>query len=369
MSALDTLDFQPMLITDVFTEYRQSPAWLNTNQVIDGRVQYPHVTNTALGNSVARFIAPQTAVPNRGNAITIGIDTQVVAYQPVPFYGATKVFELRAPSLNAVNAQPLVTLLRRAIEKFSWGYKASTARLTRTRLMVPVITDLNGTKNVDWDGLEKLGRELHDVTIARMQDALQTEESEKKTLPALTFEPMFITDVFEVMEAARKWFDVRNADRSGSTAYPYIARSGEGNGVGAFLPYQGFAPPNRGNAITIGVSTSTVFYQPVAFYTGKEIQVVRHPNLNEANGPFLVTLLRQQMKKFKWGNGASLVRLRATRIMVPVTVDADGNTIVDWAGMSQYGRALRRHAENNITLGLAPINKSPTHKPGVSTGV
>lgn len=60
------------------------------------------------------------------------------------------------------------------------------------------------------------------------------------------------------------------------------------------------------------------------------------------------------MSKFSWGgNGATLGRLQNTRIMVPVITDADGQQVVDWGGMSRYGRALRVKAERmvNVVLG------------------
>lgn len=59
------------------------------------------------------------------------------------------------------------------------------------------------------------------------------------------------------------------------------------------------------------------------FYTSVKIQVLRHPQLSADNGPVLVALLREQMSKFQWGNGASLDRLKATRIMVPVKINTD----------------------------------------------
>lgn len=168
-------------------------------------------------------------------------------------------------------------------------------------------------------------------------------------LDDLTFAPMLITDVFESMKAAGKWFDLSKAARQGDAVSPYVARSGGRNGIGAFLPRQKTQAPNAGNAITIGVSTSTVFYQPVPFYTSKEIQVLRHRLLDEHNGPVLVSILRQQMGKFQWGNGASLDRLKATRIMVPVSLDDDGTQSVDWAGMSALGAELRRTARAGTT--------------------
>lgn len=162
---------------------------------------------------------------------------------------------------------------------------------------------------------------------------------------SLYFQPMLITDVFESMSAAGKWFDLSKASKSGRAAYPYVARSGGGNGIGAIIPRQEEGPPNVGNCITIGVSTSTVFYQPVPFYTSKEIQVLRHSCLNEFNALVLVAVLRRQMGKFQWGNGASLVRLKATKIMVPVIANAPGEMAVDWDGMTQLGRVLRVRAE------------------------
>ena len=157
---LSELRFEPMFITDVFETYRQAPAWLNANQVVDGVACYPHVSNTARSNSISNFIAHQGQAPNRGNAITLGIDTQVVAYQPVPFYGATKVFELRSPNLDANSALVLMAALRQAITKFSWGHKASSTRLQATRIMVPVVTNAEGEDVVDWEGMSAYGRAL-----------------------------------------------------------------------------------------------------------------------------------------------------------------------------------------------------------------
>lgn len=169
---LPELKFEPMFITDVFDTYRQSPAWLNTNQVIPGEPTFPHVTNSANGNSVFGFIARQTVGPNAGNAVTIGIDTQVVAYQPSPFYGATKVFELRSPNLNEEAAPILVSALRVALAKFSWGHKASAGRLQKTRVMVPVTTDGSREQVVDWDGMTRYGRILRARAERDMSTAL-----------------------------------------------------------------------------------------------------------------------------------------------------------------------------------------------------
>lgn len=159
---------------------------------------------------------------------------------------------------------------------------------------------------------------------------------------------MLITDVFESMQASSAWYD-KNKLRVGPGAFPYVSRSGLSNGHDGAVGLQN-KPPNVGNAVTVGVDTQTVFYQPMAFYTSVKIQVLRHHQLSEDNGPVLVTLLREQMSKFQWGNGASLDRLKVTRIMVPATINSEGKQVVDWDGMSRYGRALRVRAEQTMSV-------------------
>lgn len=118
------------------------------------------------------FISEQQQLPNPGNAITVGIDTQVVAYQPVPFYGATKVFELRSSSLSEASALVLVASLKRALEKFSWGHKASAARFAKTCFMMPVGYDNVGNRQVDWDSITLYGRWLIAQVESRRNCAL-----------------------------------------------------------------------------------------------------------------------------------------------------------------------------------------------------
>ena len=178
----------------------------------------------------------------------------------------------------------------------------------------------------------------------------------------LDFAPVLITDVFESMAASAAWYD-KNKVEPGNGVIPYISRSGSSNGYESAIATQN-SPANPGNAITIGVDTQTVFYQPMDFYTSVKIQVLRHPKLSRENGPVLVSLLRQQMGKFQWGNGASLARLAATRIMVPVARDNTGAQVVDWDGMTRFGRELLSETVNQAHRGLedliTPANEDGT---------
>lgn len=352
MTVIETLDFQPMLITDVFDSLKASSAWYDKNKLAPGSGPFPYVSRSAARNGHESAIALQDLPPNTGNSITIGVDTQTVFYQPVPFYTSVKIQVLRHPRLTAANGPVLVAILREQMMKFQWGNGASLVRLRATRIMVPVTTDENNNQVVDWDGLDRLGAELLDQVITHTHSAVQTDTDDDDTLPGLKFEPMFITDLFETIKASRAWYDKSKLSVTGDSIYPFVSRTKASNGIDGFCSRQD-KNPEPGNAVTIGLDTQNLGYQPVPFYTSQNIQVLRTPSLNEDNALVLITLIQEQMGKFSWGgNGATLGRLKKTRIMVPVATDGSGQIVVDWAGMTAHGRALRVRAERSMAAAL-----------------
>lgn len=360
MSAYDELTFAPVYVVDI--QGRQGGLFrahkgkrLIAAHRKSGAV--PFVGASRVNNSITDFADTPVLFPGGWVTLIYNGDggTGHAKYQPAPFSASDDVIALE-PLTDLATAPALLLiasmLTQQCVPKFGFGYKLTLHRLGRQKIMAPVITNAKGEQIVDWDSLTRLGSELLVDVAARTRAVRKSIPSDADMLPELKFQPMLITEVFESMRAAGKWFDLSKATSVGSPSVPYVARSGERNGIGSFLPHQGFDPPNAGNAITIGVSTSTVFYQPVSFYTSKEIQVLRHHQLSADNGLILVALLREQMSKFQWGNGASLDRLKATRIMVPVTTNSEGEPVADWDGMSRYGRALRVRAERAMIVAL-----------------
>ncbi|MDQ0221524.1 DNA-binding phage protein [Streptococcus moroccensis] len=116
---------------------------------------------------------------------------------------------------------------------------------------------------------------------------------------------------------------------------PYITRTDLQNGINLFIT-ENQSPKfkvDEGNVITIGLDTQTVFYQPVSFYTGQNIQVLRNENINKEVAMFIIPSLKIQMKKFNWGgNGATLGRLNRTRLML--SIDSQGQP--NWQFMEDY---------------------------------
>ena len=116
---------------------------------------------------------------------------------------------------------------------------------------------------------------------------------------------------------------------------PYITRTDMQNGINMFITDKQNNRYNidEGNVITIGLDTQTVFYQPTAFYTGQNIQVLSNNNLNKYTAMFIIPSIKIQMQKFNWGgNGATLGRLNRTRLILPINSQGQPN----WQFMEDY---------------------------------
>ena len=143
---------------------------------------------------------------------------------------------------------------------------------------------------------------------------------------------------------------------------PYITRTDKNNGYDMFVGAQvSKYKTDKNNVITIGLDTQTIFYQKSFFYTGQNIQILNFKELNKYNACFLIPLLKKQMTKFNWGgNGATLTRLKKTKILLPVNSKGEP----DYAFMENYMKRketeLLKQYEKRVSLarGHAPLSEN-----------
>lgn len=369
MSAYDDLTFAPVHVVGVEGEHKglfrpHKGRRLTAQDRRPGRI--PFVGGSRMNNSVTDFADTPALFPGGWLTLIYNGDggTGHARYQPVPFSASDDVIALEPLSGSATEPALLLIasmLTQQCVPKFGFGYKLTLHRLGRQKIMAPVTTVASGEQVVDWEGLGRLGEELLADAKTRARFVRTSTLPEASVLPALTFAPMLITDVCMSMRASSAWYDKSSLVLIGQATHPFVSRTRESNGIDGSCPRQEKNPEPE-NAITIGLDTQTVAYQPAAFYTSQNIQVLRHERLGIDSGLVLVTTIRQQMSKFSWGgNGATLGRLRKTRIMVPVRTDADadGEQVVDWEGMSRFGRALRAEAERSMNAVLGDASELP----------
>lgn len=311
----------------------------------------PFVGGSRVNNSITDFADTPILFPGGWVTLIYNGDggTGHAKYQPAPFSASDDVIALEPLSDQATKPALLLIasmLTQQCVPKFGFGYKLTLHRLGRQKIMAPVTTNEDGEQVVDWEGITRLGEELLRAANGRMVEVRVSSPDDDDTLPDLTFEPMLITDVLESMKASSAWCD-KVSLKSGAGRNLYLSQTRSSNSVDEIVADQGFAP-EPGNCITITLKTQAIFYQPSPFYTAQNFLIFRHTSLDADSGMILVTALRRAAEKFSWGYGVSMARLKKTRIMVPVTTNASGEQVVDWDGMSRYGRALRVRAERKM---------------------
>ncbi|WP_432787016.1 hypothetical protein AAEX37_01085 [Oligella sp. MSHR50489EDL] len=341
-----TLNFQPVRLGTIVKLHRGKVAKRTPN----GGTLY--VGAATRNNGVVGFVNEPPLFPKRWLAIVNNGDggAGYCTFQPAPFFASSDVTALEPLNPEISDAALLVLascITHQCFPKYSFGYKPNLQRLTKQDILLPVTYDDYGKAIVDWISMDHLGQNILDDVISNSREVLKTTPDDEKPFPELTFEPMLITDVVETLESSMAWYDKSKLTMSGTPVYPFISRRKSSNGVDGFCPRQE-KEPELGNAITLGLDTQTLSYQPVPFYTSQNIQIIRDPNLNEYSALILITLIQRQMVKFNWGgSGATLGRLKRTSIMVPV-ITVDGVKVVDWIGMELYGRVLRRVVERDL---------------------
>jgi hypothetical protein len=347
MSVLETLDFQPMLITDVFESMAASKAWYDKSKLcLSGVPVFPFVSRTKASNGVDSFCPRQDKAPEAGNAMTIGLDTQTIGYQPVPFYTSQNIQVLRHERLNESNALVLSSLIQEQMGKFSWGGNGATlGRLKKTRIMVPALTTADGTFEADWDGMDRLGAELLERVVTHAHSARATRLDDDDTLAELRFAPIRLDALFRFYRGA-----VGKRVTGGRTVY--IGAAARRNSVVGYVNDDPMFPGGRLAIVNNGDGgAGYCTYQPMPFSASSDVTVLE-PLENNIPGDALLLLSScityQCFPKYSFGYKPNQRRLAAQEIMVPVVTNASGEDVVDWEGMASYGRALRVRAERAI---------------------
>lgn len=123
----------------------------------------------------------------------------------------------------------------------------------------------------------------------------------------------------------------------------YITRTDSKNGISRFVNNEEYEGLEKENAITIGDTTATIYYQDRPFVAGPHIIVLRAPWFNKYTCLFLISVLNIEKDKYPtFGRAFSKELIKKTKVLLPV----DQNDNIDYKYMEDYLKGLNANVEN-----------------------
>ena len=117
----------------------------------------------------------------------------------------------------------------------------------------------------------------------------------------------------------------------------YITRTEQNNGVSMCVQAMDYSGLEKANAITIGDTTATIFFQDHDFITGPHMIVVRADWINVYSALFVITLLNQEKYRYPvFGRAFTKDLIAETQLFLPV----DAERHPDYAFMEEYIKSL-----------------------------
>ena len=120
----------------------------------------------------------------------------------------------------------------------------------------------------------------------------------------------------------------------------YITRTDTNNGCKDYVINEDFDDIESGNAITIGDTTSTIYYQENEFICGDHMVVLRSTHLNKYVGLFITSLLNKERYRYNYGRAFNKGIIANTKLKLPAIKNANGDYEPDWQWMEKYIKGL-----------------------------
>lgn len=207
----------------------------------------------------------------------------------------------------------------------------------------------------DWQYMEDFIKSLNhkQLTTENLDDAVPKLDTAE--LVDFNFGRL-VSDVYKATAFAKDdLVEVPYADVRAGGYLRYITRTGLDNGCEMIVARESALENSveSGNAISIGDTTATCFYQPEDFVAGDHMVVVRAEWLNPFTGNFIATLLNRESYRYSYGRAFVMKSIKTTNLKLPIKRNPDGTPVIDpkktfhddgyipdWQFMEDYMRSL-----------------------------
>lgn len=136
---LDSRRWKDFPLTDIFALNSTSSS-IDKCKLNGQEGDYPYITRSETNNGWNSLIGKQDDYKlDDGNVISLGLDTQTVFYQHIPFYTGQNIQVLSSEYLNKYVALFIKPLLVIQMRNLNWGGNGATlGRLNKLKIMLPV---------------------------------------------------------------------------------------------------------------------------------------------------------------------------------------------------------------------------------------
>lgn len=138
----------------------------------------------------------------------------------------------------------------------------------------------------------------------------------------------------------------------------FVSRTEMNNGCDCYVLNNGLSGIEKANAIAIGDTTATCFYQGEDFVCGDHMVICRADWINLHTALFIISILKQEKYKHSYGRAFKMELISNTMLKLPAAAD---NT-PDWDYMESYIKSL-----NHKPLATANRGGYGSHTLGVET--
>lgn len=316
--------------------------------------KYPFYGQSTLNNGIISYESLREDVLNNAEGkptILIHSNNQNTVYLESPFYlkdgnGATSV--LQSNSLNEISALYFITTIKKAISNLSYQEKATKIVLKNTFISLPT----NKTGELDFEYMENYIQIILNNNLQIMDSFVKKNKlsslsftvNEKNAVDAfnnglIVNKDFKISKLFNIYSPPKR-FNANAIEFGGK--FPYVARGSENNGIRGFTT-QDIQYLSKGNTISFGQDTATIYYQEKPYFTGDKIKVMEltDSELNENKAIYIISAMRKSFSTFAWGSSSfNEDILNNVIIKLPVTKSGD----IDYEFMENYISAQKKLA-------------------------
>ena len=315
---------------------------IDKNKILEINGNIPYITRTELNNGIGAYIG-KTQLPkyeqNKGNVITIGLDTQTVHYQPISFYTGQNIQILEHEHLNEDISKFLIPLIRILMKKFNWGGSGATlTRLKRSKILLPITED--GT--IHWEFMYQYiqtieRKSINEVFLFLNNESKKVSEHMSVSLSDVKWSVFTLEDIVEISSG------VRLTKSNMKVGYrPFIGATEFNNGITNYVLNTNSSIDHNVLGINYNGSVCQGFYHPYEAIFSDDVKRLRFKNgiNNEYTLQFLLTVIEKQRSKYQYGYKFNEKRMKKQKVVLPTTNENE----VDFKFMENYIKKLKYNA-------------------------